>query len=236
VEDHGVHFHELEKRTHARIKQHMVNSETGDPVPKEEIRKGYEIEKGTFVLLDEDELHRFEPKPSRDIEILQFVSPEAIDPQWYERPYYVGPDGDAETYFALVEALRKRNKEGIVRWVMRKKEYSGALGVHQDYLVVTALRPAEEMLSSRELSVRATKPATAAELRMAEQLVDVLRGEFRPEDFEDEYRDRVLKFIEAKAKGRKPRLKTVRTKRATGNLMDQLSKSLKTLQKEKKVA
>src|SRR5689334_3083226 len=73
VQDQTIHFHMLEKRGLERIKQHMVDPETGEEVPKEEIRKGYEVEKGTYVLLDEDELQRFEPKPSRDIDVVEFI-------------------------------------------------------------------------------------------------------------------------------------------------------------------
>src|SRR5436190_24049415 len=79
IQDHTIHFHVLEKRTHERIQQHMVDPESREQVPKEEIRKGYEVERGTFVLLDETELKRFVPKPSRDIDVVEFVSPDRID-------------------------------------------------------------------------------------------------------------------------------------------------------------
>jgi len=238
VQDQAVHFHVLEKSNKSRIKQQMVNPDSGDTVPKENIRKGYEVRKGTFVLLDESEIRMVEPKPSREVEALEFVPQKAIDAQLFERPYYLGPDGDARAYFAMVDALSRKRKHGVVHWTMRKKSYVGAVSVYEGYLAVNVLRPAEEVLSARDLVPTSGRDLTQNERRMAEQLISVLRGEFRPEDFKDDYRDRVKTFIKAKARGRKPRLAQVKTKRPTGSLMDQLSKSLKVMKKadEKKAA
>src|SRR5262245_61716322 len=106
VEDRDVHFHVLQGQTKTRVRQRMVR-DTGDVVAREDIRKGYEIEPGTFVIVDEEELQQFKPKESRDIEAMRFVPTSKIANHWYERPYYVGPDDDADlTYFALVEALQ----------------------------------------------------------------------------------------------------------------------------------
>jgi len=232
VQDRDIHFHVLEKRTLKRIQQHMVDPETNTEVPKEQIRKGYQLEKGVFVPLDAEELARFQPKPSRDIEILEFVAPEKISDEWYERPYWLGPDGETAQYFAFVAALGAQEKEGVARWVMRNKEYRGAIRPQDGYLALVTLRYSDEVLSPRDLKVPETRALSKGELKMAEQLIETLRDEFRPEDFKDEYRDRVLAFIEAKAKGHKPRLRAARPKRSAASLMDQLSKSLKVAQKE----
>jgi DNA end-binding protein Ku len=226
--DKTVHFHVLEKRTLARIQQHMVDPETGEAVAEKEIEKGYEIEKGTFVLLDENELTRFEPRATRAIEILEFISPGLIDAQWYERPYWLAPDGDSGNYFSFVDALQSSQREAVARWVMRKKEYVGAIRAEAERLVLITLRYADEILSAEEINAPKAAGLSKGELKMAEQLIGLLRGEFRPEDFEDQYRERLMDFIESKAQGRKPRLRSVRAKRApTTSLMDQLTKSLK---------
>ena len=115
VQDQTIHFHVLEKRTLSRIEQHMVDPETSEQVAKEDIRKGYEIEKGVFVAVGADELTQFEPKPSRDIELFECVAPSKISDPWYERRYWLGPDGDVRNYFSLVDALAAKGKEGIVR-------------------------------------------------------------------------------------------------------------------------
>lgn len=228
VENRTVHFHLLEARTQTRVKQHMVNPETEQEVPKEEIRKGYEVEPGRFLLLDDEELKALEPTESRDIQVSHFLPPEQIVHQWYERPYYLGPDGEDRKYFALAEALGRQNREGLAHWVMRKKHYHGALRPKDGYLVLVTLRPAEEVLSARAISVPSGRELDPREIQMAEQLVAVLQDDFRPEDFRDEYRERVMKLIQTKAEGRKTKLAAVPQKRPPKSLLDVLSASLQT--------
>src|SRR5438876_6415102 len=151
VQDQSVHFHILDAKTKSRVKQHMVNPDTGEEVASEDIRKGYEIEPGTFVLLDDDELSGLEPKATRDIEITRFVPVGHISHLWYDRPYYLGPNGDTGEYFAFAEALQNEEREGVARWVMRNKTYAGALRVTGKYLALIALKHAEEVLSDRDL-------------------------------------------------------------------------------------
>jgi DNA end-binding protein Ku len=214
----------------------MVSADSGEEVTNQEIQKGYEIEPGKFVILTDQDLQSLEPKPSREIDVTEFVPPESINQQWYERPYYLGPDGDMQDYFALAEALENRGREGIARWVMRNKSYMGALRSQDGYLVLCTLRNAAEVISARELPKPAGRAPSAKELNMAKQLVGMLEGEFNPSEFEDEYRKRVMEFIERKAKGHAPRLRAVKTKRKTTSLDTVLAKSLASLKKEKRAA
>jgi DNA end-binding protein Ku len=225
VEDRDVRFHVLQNRTKSRVKQQIV-TEDKKHVEKEKIRKGYEVEPGTFVILETEELQKLKPKESRTIQFPRFVPVSALGNEWYERPYYLGPDGDAEKYFALVEALEKRNVLGIARWTMRGKSYVGALRVEEGYLVLIKLRYAEEVLSARELPAPGGRALDDKELRMAEELVRALEGKFEPESFRDEYRDRVMKFIEEKARGKRPKLPTIKERKRAGSLEEQLAKSL----------
>jgi DNA end-binding protein Ku len=236
ITDRTVRFHILDDRQQKRVKQHMVNPETGDEVESSEIQKGYEIEPGRFVIVTEEDLASLEPKPSREIEITEFVPPEAISQQWYERPYYLAPDGDEKDYFALAEALRSRNREGIAHWVMRNKPYVGALRAEGDHLMLLTLRNAEEVISALDLPKPAGRAPTQKELAMAKQLISLLEGEFNASDYKDEYRERVREFIERKAKGKAPRLKAVKTKRKAGSLDAVLAKSIQSLRKEKRAA
>lgn len=236
VVDRTVRFHILDDRAQMRVKQHMVDPESGEEVAKEEIRKGYEVEPGRFVIITEEDLESIQPKPSRDIEVLEFVPPEAISQQWYERPYYLAPDGDDKDYFALVEALKKKNREGIAHWVMRNKAYVGALRAEGNHLLLFTLRNAEEVISARDLPKPAGREPTAKELAMAKQLVGLLEGEFNASDYKDEYRERVTEFLQKKAKGKAPRLRAVKTKRKAGSLDSVLKKSLDALKKEKRAA
>ena len=237
VVDRTVHFNILDDKHLMRVKQHMINADSGDEVTNEEIQKGYEIEPGQVCCpYRNEELESLEPKPSREIEIMEFVPPEAISPQWYERPYYLAPDGDEKAYFALVEALKNRKREGIAHWVMRNKAYVGALRAEGDYLVLVTLRNAEEVISARDLPKPAGRAPTQKELNMAKQLVGLLEGEFNPADYKDEYRERVMEFIKRKAKGKAPRLRAVKSKRKAGSLDSVLEKSLQSLRKEKRAA
>jgi len=236
VDEPTVRFHILDDKHLMRVKQHMVHPDSGDEVANEEIQKGYEIEPGKFVILTEEDLEGLEPEPSRDIEITEFVPPEAISQQWYERPYYLAPDGDEKAYFALVEALQKTGREGVAHWVMRNKPYVGALRAEGNYLLLFTLRNAEEVISARDLPNPAGRAPTQKEIGMAKQLVGLLEGEFNPADYKDEYRERVMEFIEKKAKGKAPRLHAVKTKRKAASLDNVLEKSLRSLRKEKRAA
>jgi DNA end-binding protein Ku len=236
IVDRTVHFHILDDKHLMRVKQHMVSPDSNDEVAAEEIQKGYEIEPGKFVVVTDEELEQLQPKPSREIEITEFVPPEAISQQWYERPYYLAPDGDEKAYFALVEALKNRNREGIAHWVMRNKTYVGALRAEGDYLVLVTLRNAAEVISARDLPKPGGRAPTQKELEMAKQLVALLEGEFNAQDYKDEYRERVMEFIEKKAKGKAPRLQAVKSKRKTSSLDSVLEKSLQSLRKEKRAA
>jgi DNA end-binding protein Ku len=236
VADRTVRFHILDDRSLMRVKQHMVDPDTGVEVTNEEIQKGYEIEPGKFVILTDEDLQSLEPEPSREIEITEFVPPTQISQQWYERPYYLGPDGDEKSYFAFAEALKNREREALAHWVMRNKPYTGAVRAEGDYLLLFTLRNAEEVISARDLPKPSGAAPTQKELNMAKQLVEILEGEFHPQDFKDEYRERVMEFIERKAKGHAPRLRPVKAKRAPASLDSVLAKSLQSLRKEKRAA
>ena len=236
VQDKAVRFHILEQKSKMRVKQHMVAPDTGKEVTSEQIQKGFEVEPGTFVILDEAELGRLEPESSRDIEITHFVPPSQIPPEYFDRPYYLGPDGDQAAYFALAEALKNKEREGVVRWVMRKQPYVGAVRAVDDYLMLFTLRHAEEVLSARDLPRPSVGAPDKKELAMATQLVELLKGDFEPKDYKHEYRERVMTFVEKKAKGHKPRLQLVKVKKKTTSLDKVLSKSIDALKKQRKAA
>jgi DNA end-binding protein Ku len=236
VVDRSVRFHILDEKHLMRVKQHMVDPNAGEPVSNQEIRKGYEIEPGKFVILTEEDLKSLEPEPSREIEVFEFVSPAQISPEWYDRPYFLGPDGDAKAYFALAEALANKNQEGIARWVMRNKQYVGALRSESDYLLLFTLRNADEVVPAKSLPRPAGRAPTQKELNMAKQLVTLLEGEFNAADFKDEYRNRVMEFIEKKARGKAPRLQAVKTKRKAASLDSVLARSIASLKKGKRAA
>jgi len=235
VSDLNVRFHVLDNHK-TRVKQHMVAPTSGQEVPADEIKKGFEVEPGTFVILTAEDLDGIKPESSREIEIDKFVPAAKISQQWYERPYYLGPDGSEKDYFALAEALAKTEREGIANWVMRNKEYNGALRSQDGYLILSTLRNEGEVISAAELPKPLGRAPSQKEIKMAQQLVSMLADEFKPSDYRDQYRERLLSFIERKAKGHKPRLSIVKAKRKTTALDSVLARSIASLKKKEKRA
>jgi DNA end-binding protein Ku len=238
VEDQGVHFRLLHETDKQPLKQHMVNPETDEVVEHAEVKKGYVDEGGIVVMLDDEELDELKPEASRDIEITRFVPATAISHGWYDRPYWLGPDEKGKNaYFALAQALEDEGREGIAKWVMRGKEYVGALVPENGYLMLISLRHAGEVVESRELPRPGGRALDRKEVALAEQLVSALEGDWQPQEFEDEYRDRLLDFIKKKAKGRAPKVRKLRPKRESKkDLAAVLEASLKSTAKERKSA
>jgi DNA end-binding protein Ku len=227
LQDRSIHFNLLHDQDMVRLKQRLMNPETGDTVEYRDAQRGMEVERGVFVVLDKDDIESLEPKESRDIEITRFVPPEAVDPQWYDRPYYLGPDEEDDSqYFALAQALTKQNREGIARWVMRQKSYVGALRADGPYLMLITLRFAGQVILASDLEPPEGRKLDRKELQLAEKLVSTLADKFDPADYHDEYQQRVLDLIEAKRKGRKIEIKEYKTKPAPKSLAKMLEASL----------
>lgn len=238
VQDQGVHFRLLHKTDKQPLKQHMVNPDTDEVVEHADVKKGYVDEGGVVVMLDDDELEELKPEASRAIEITRFVPATAISHGWYDRPYWLGPDEKGKNaYFALAQALEAEGREGIARWVMRGKEYVGALVAENGYLMLITLRHAGEVVESKDLPRPAGRSLDKKEVALAQQLVSALEGDWQPDEFEDEYRDRLMEFIEKKAKGRAPKVRKLRPKRESKkDLAAMLEASLKSTGKERKSA
>jgi DNA end-binding protein Ku len=202
VESRDVHFRLLHAKDRAPVKQRMVDPRSQREVPPEAVRRGLAIEPGLFVVLQEAELEQLRVESSRSIEITSFVPAAAIDQAWYSRPYLLGPDTSAPEFAALHAALHASGLHGIARWAMRGKRYFGALAARDSQLSLIALRAAEEVVAASALEAPATGAVSAAERSLAKQLVAALDAKFEPEALRDDYRERVLAFIEAKAQGK----------------------------------
>lgn len=227
IESGKVHFRLLHEDDQVPVKQQLVDPITEEPVAHDAIRRAMEVEPGRFVVLGDDDLAALTPPASRDIEVLRFVPAEALDDRWYDRAYWLGPDGDAMPYFALVAALQAEARVGIVRWVMRNKRYQGALRVAGDHLMVVKLNHAEAVVPADAVEAPAGRAPDAREVKLAEQLIEALAGDFDPAEFGDEYQARVRGLIAAKAEGRTPKAAPVKKRRAPkGSLADALEASL----------
>ncbi len=234
VQDRKVHFRLLHKTDKQPVKQMLVSSDSGETIEYAEVRKAFPVTRGRLVILGSADLEKLQPKDSRDIEITRFVGIGEIDHRWYERAYYLGPDGDAKGYFAAAAALARKKKEGVARWVMRDKEYVGALRSENGYLMLMVLRHADEIISAEALKPPTGRALQAREVQMAEQLIQALHAEFDPTQYRDEYRARVRELIDTKAAGRKPKVVKFRPRqKETDDVTDALAASLAGMKKRK---
>ena len=228
VLDQQVHFHLLHKRDRTRVQQRMVDVETGKPVPLEQANKAVEVEPGLYVAVTAEEIERNAPEANRSVRISHFVPTQAIEPQLYDRPYYLGPAGDSETdYFALAQALERKKRAGIASWIMRKNSYIGALIAEQGYLMLITLRHADEVIPIHLLDPPQGRPLEPKEKDMAEKLIEALSGQFQPDAYHDEYQQRIHELIKAKQAGKRVKPKRAARRGREGSLADSLRASLK---------
>lgn len=231
IEDRNVHFRLLHRKDLAPVHQHLVNPETDEVVPYEETRRAYITESGDRVLLDKSELEALEPKPSRDIEILSFLPQNSIDHRWYDRPYYLGPDEDGAEFSALAAALDEMQVEGLARWVMRNKSYVGALTMYAGYPMLLSLHHTEEVVPVESLAPPKGPSLDPRELGLARQLIEMLAADFQPQEYHDQFRDRVLEMLAAKAAGTTLKKRAVKSRSKGMDLGSALEASIQRVRK-----
>ena len=237
AKDRGVHFHLLHAKDKTPVQQRMVHPETGEPVPKERIRRGVEVDPGVFVFVEPEEVEALSPPASRDLRVERFLPAGTVPAAAIERPYWLGPHGEAERarYFALADALGKASREGVASWVMRGRQYRGVLRAEDGYLVLAALRLGATLVRTEDLEGPAGESGDARERTMAKQLLAALEGPFEPSAFQDTYRARVEELIEAKARGRRTTVRKFKPKKPAGaDLTQLLQASLKDAAKKQK--
>ena len=169
------------------------------------IVKGYEVEKGSFVLITDEELEAAEPGRSRTIDITDFVDLDEIDPIYFQKTYYLAPVGDGadRAYLLLRAAMAATNKAGIATFVMRGKQYLVAVRAEEDVLVLETMFFADEIRDPSSLtgSLPAGHPIGGRELAVAKQLIESMGTPWRPDNYRDTYRERVEDLIERKRQG-----------------------------------
>src|SRR5262245_59884779 len=202
VQDAKVHCHLLHAKDLTPVRQRIVRKSDGEEVPRKEQLKAFPLSKDTGVIIAPEEMERIQPRESRDIDLCRFVKRSLVGDEWYDRPYYLGPDEDAKAYFAIVDVLGREDLVGIARWVMRKQAYVGALTAIGGYLMLITMRRAEQILSVSRLDFAQVNKPEPNEVNLANQLVDSISGDFEPQLWKDEYRERLSDLIEAKARGK----------------------------------
>jgi DNA end-binding protein Ku len=199
-----VRFHQLHDEDGGRINQKRVCSIDGEEVEYSHIVKGYDLGGGRYVVVEPEELASIDVEATRNIDIEEFVDLAEIDPVYFERSYYLVPDGRAEKPYALlVETMQRCNKVALGRFVLRTKQYLAALRARDGVLVLSTMLYSDEVVDPGELEVPTAADTTPSEreLQMATQLVESLTAPFDPTKYHDDYREKVLALVEAKAEG-----------------------------------
>src|SRR5580658_5770064 len=196
-------FHQLDKRDMSPIGYERINKTTGEKVEWGNIVKGYEIQRGKFVVVTDEDFRKANVVASQTIDIQDFVAADTIAASYYERPYYVVPDkGGAKAYAVLREEMVKKELVGVALVVIRTRQHLCALVADRDRLTLQLLRFAHDLRSVVEAgaSVASAPKATAREVSLAEQLIDGMVSAWNPSAYKDTYRDDLLAAIRQKAK------------------------------------
>lgn len=222
VRPHTVRFRQLSRHTEAPVRQRLVDPSTGEEVARDDLVKGYELEDGRFVVVEPEELEDLEPEASRVIRIHAYVEQSEIDPVYYDRAYYLAPDGEVarRPYHLLTEAMSDTGQVAVATFVMRNREYLAAIRARDGVLVLSTMYHDDEVMHPAELhlDLEAGPSPSEQELAMAEQLIGSMRTDFEPEDYPDRHRAELLSYLEGKAEGRTVEIETGRPDR--GNVVD----------------
>lgn len=192
-------FKMLRKSDLSPINYKRVAEADGKEVPWDEIVKGYEHEKGKFVVIKEEDFARVDVEATQTVDIINFVAIEDVDPLLFYKPYYleVGKGGD-KAYVLLRDALVKAGKIAIAKVVIRARQHLAAVKPQKDGLVLELMHFPDELVDAEEFKEPKEKAVGKAEMQMAEQLIDSMSSDWKPEEYTDEYRDALEKLIEDK--------------------------------------
>jgi DNA end-binding protein Ku len=229
VRDHRPKFRMLHARDKSPVRYERVCQREGKPVGWEDLVKGFEYEKGQFIVLTKEDLKTAALSKDRAIDIMDFVKADEIDDRYFETPYYLTPQkGSHHAYALLRDALKESERVGIAKIIIRDAQHLAAVEVIENALVLTLLRYADELVDTAPLEFPSGEKVRKAELDMAKMLIDNLAAEWDPSKYTDEYRDNLMRLIRARIKGHKPALPAVEAP-AEGkvvDLMERLRQSL----------
>jgi DNA end-binding protein Ku len=198
----GIQLNMLHRKCGTRLKQQYICPTDDQVVGRDEMIKGYEYAKGQYVLFSEEELKALTPEPTNAIEITEFVPAEEVDPVYFEKSTYLGPDkGGDKPYRLLSQAMRETGRAAVARYAARGKDYLVLLRPYEEGLIMQQLRYADEVRAFNEVPI-APSEVKEPELRLAMQLIDqIAADEFHPEAYEDNVRKRTRAMIEQKVQG-----------------------------------
>ena len=225
----GVSFNLLHEKCGGRIKQQQICPACNEVLERSSLVKGYEFAKEQYVRFTEEELKKLETEATRMIDIAEFVPLEKVDPIYFEKTYYLGPDkGGDKAYRLLCDAMVKMDRVALAKFVMRGKENLVLIRASQDGLMLHTMYYADEVRDFGEIDKGADAKIKTGELELAQRLIEELSSkEFKPGQYHDEYRDRLLEVVESKVEGKEITSIGPQEQRAQViDLMDALKQSL----------
>ena len=200
VEPGRVSFRTLHSKDYSPLARRMFCPEEKVLVPPEEIVRGYEIGPGKYLPVTDEELESLSPERSRTIEIVEFIDMQEVDPVYYDHPYYLVPlSGGEKAYQLLAEAMRRTNKAGLAKFVLREREYLVAIKSVQRALVLITLHYHEEILPDEDLTPKEEKLDPEEEGQIKQSIAQML-ADFTPEQYADERREKIMALLKKKAK------------------------------------
>jgi DNA end-binding protein Ku len=200
-----THFHQINRKTGNRLRQQMVDEETGRVVDKDDKGRGYEVSKGKYVEIEPEEIKAIQVESTHTLDIDKFVPVDEIDRRYFDRPYYIVPDGKAgEEAFAVIrDAMKDKGRVALAKIVLTNREHIVAIEPMGKILLGTILRYDYEVRDEKELSRSVPSPRIPKEmLSLASHILDTKAGHFDPSQFKDEFENELKKLVKRKAAGK----------------------------------
>jgi len=229
VRNHRPKFRMLHAKDKSPVKFERVCIKDGHPVAWEDLVKGYEYQKGRFIVVTKEDFQAAALEKTRTVDIIDFVKADEIDDRFFETPYYLVPAKGGERAYALLrEAIRDSGRIGIAKFILRDAQHLCAVEVIQNAIVLTVMRFADELVDVKGFDFPSTDSVRKPELDMAKALVNSLAAEWDPAKYSDQYRENLLRIIQSKAKGKEVELEPAEEPRQAEvvDLMERLRRSL----------
>jgi DNA end-binding protein Ku len=227
IEEKDFRFNQLHAKDNGRIKYKRVCSVCGEEVPFDEIVKGYEFEKGNYVVFTEEEMEAIPADSIKAIDVVSFVPLEEIDPVYFQKPYYVAPEpSGVKAYKLLEKAMNESGRIGIAKITLREKERLATLRVRDGIFILETMNWPDEIREPDFAELEKNVDIRPQELAMAKSLIENLSDTFQPDQFHDTYRERLEAAVEAKIEGQQVAVEPTKEPTQILDLMEALKASV----------
>jgi len=223
-----VSFNQLSKKTHARVKQQLIDSATGEVLDRSDIVKGYAVGKDQYILVEDEEIKKVQPASGDTMEIQEFVRIQEVDPLYYDQSYYIVPEeAGKKPYYLLVDTMQKSGYVAVAKISMHQREFTVMVRPRSGGLTLHTMYYENEIREVPEYGRRGDFEVRPQEIKLAEQLVESLASPFEPRKYHDTYQARLKELVAAKQEGKEAQPTEAKRLAPVIDLMEALQKSLK---------